>query len=247
MLRTKSKRLLSTRNNYTGKAINNLDNTSIKQLLIDNDSIYLEYDNKYIQRRFHGNDYLSQIKQKNKLKVTQDNKNKNNDSLLTPRSLEKVINDKEKHETFIQERFDKFSNIHNGEKPLLILDIDNTMLYARFFSDEMRINDIVTYFDNKYVVKNNAKVIEIQKTLNLEIIDGTLIDKIGKESVEISLSIHDNDTLQVLNYYLKNTIYSKHFCIQIKYIIDQLHRNAKKVKHIIINQMIMIKPFNVKY
>ena len=87
--------------------------------------------------------------------------------------------------------------MHNGEKPLLILDVDNTMLFARFFSDEMRINDIVTYFGEQNVDKNNAKIVKLQMTLHLEIMNGALIDKLGAEHLEISQWVKDNETLQV--------------------------------------------------
>lgn len=148
-----------------------------------------------MQRRFHGNDYVSQAKERNKLATIEDNKTKNNPS--SPQSLEKVITEQQHKEVLFQERFDKFSKIHTGEKPLLILDIDNTMLYARFFSDEMRINDIVTYFGDESVAKNNAKVLKLQKTMNLEIINGALIDKLGTEHIEISLWIDNNHDLEV--------------------------------------------------
>ena len=46
------------------------------------------------------------------------------------------------------------------------------------------------------------QVLKLQKTLDLEIINGALIDKLGKENTEISLWIDNNDTLQVIYLYL---------------------------------------------
>eukprot|EP01084_Bolivina_argentea_P310952 538179_1 len=163
MKKNKSKFLLSTRNDFTGKAINTLDNISIKELF-NGKSSYIHWENKYLQRRFYGDDGKSP----------------------TSRDTNDIL---------VQQRFEKFCTTHNGNKPLLILDVDNTMLYVRFFSDEMRINDTVTYFGDSHF-RNNGKVLKLQKTLHLEIINGQLIDKLGQEHVEICIWIDDNDTLE---------------------------------------------------
>eukprot|EP01083_Nonionella_stella_P174067 602352_1 len=83
-----------------------------------------------------------------------------------------------------QKRFESFANKHNGDKPLLILDVDNTLLYVRFFSEELRINDICTYFSSPSVQKNNSKVIKIRLTLSLSIQNNTIIDRIHKERMD---------------------------------------------------------------
>ena len=87
----------------------------------------------------------------------------------------------EEHDLELQKRFKTLSELHNGDKPILILDVDNTMVYVRFFSEEMQVNDIVTYFGAESVSKNNGKVVEVRLTLSLDISHNTLIDKVGSE------------------------------------------------------------------
>eukprot|EP01083_Nonionella_stella_P269176 910479_1 len=88
------------------------------------------------------------------------------------------------NEMVLQKRFESFTKKHNGDKPLLILDVDNTILYVRFFSEELRINDICTYFSSPSVQKNNSKVIKIRLTLSLSIQNNTIIDRIHKERMD---------------------------------------------------------------
>merc|ERR1712228_607207 len=82
--------------------------------------------------------------------------------------IDSLLKEAEAHDIELQERFERFCSIHNGKKPVLVLDVDNTMVYVRFFSEEMQIGDIVTYFSSESVQKNNGKVTEIRLTLNLE-------------------------------------------------------------------------------
>ena len=53
-----------------------------------------------------------------------------------------------------QQRFNEFALRHTGEKPLLILDVDNTLLFVRFFSDEIRCGDTLTYFVSDDIERN---------------------------------------------------------------------------------------------
>ena len=99
--------------------------------------------------------------------------------------------------TTSQDRFDEFVETHNGDKPLLILDVDNTLLYARFFSEEMKIGDIVTYFGDEFVSRDNSKVLKLQLKLHININDCALIDRLGTERTEIPIWIENNDEFQV--------------------------------------------------
>eukprot|EP01083_Nonionella_stella_P010655 30298_1 len=158
----------STRNNYTGLAIRTLENEEIEELVSGNDSdfSYMKWQKRYLQRRYHANEYPSS-------------------------------SDKEEQEEAqrIQERFNRFvQNWDMNDKPLLILDVDNTLIHVRYFSDEMEIGDLVTYFQtNSINNQDNAKVIELKETLTLQITNNKLMDKFGCEQKEHTFWIQEND------------------------------------------------------
>ena len=152
--------------------------------ILGDDSVYMEFENRYLRRRFH-KDVLSP-----KLTVTTTDEH----DMMLPF---KHVSSSSLHDISAQQRFDQFTQKHNGKKPLLILDVDNTLLYSRFFSEEMRVNDVVTYFFTENVPRNNAMVVRIQKTLTLNMADTHLIDELGSEHLDISLWIDDNKTLCV--------------------------------------------------
>eukprot|EP01084_Bolivina_argentea_P127052 224775_1 len=106
------------------------------------------------------------------------------------------------NEMVLQKRFESFTKKHNGDKPLLILDVDNTILYVRFFSEELRINDICTYFSSPSVKKNNSKVIKIRLTLSLSIQNNTIIDLMDKERMDYFQWVSTNEEL--LSYHNKD-------------------------------------------
>ena len=112
-------------------------------------------------------------------------------------NFEELLKQEEEHDRFLQKRFERFAEVHNGDKPVLILDVDNTMVYARFFSEEMCIGDVVTYFSSESVHKNNGKVLEVRLTLRLEISDNVLIDKVGSERMDYEYWAKNNELLKV--------------------------------------------------
>merc|ERR1712032_16501 len=95
-------------------------------------------------------------------------KNGTNESLI---NLTQMLEEEEKHDIETKERFEHFITKHNGQssKQLLILDIDNTLIYVRFFSEECQIGDVCTYFHDGSPSKGNAKIIKLRLTLSLEI------------------------------------------------------------------------------
>lgn len=115
-------------------------------------------------------------------------------------NFEELLKQEEEHDRFLQKRFERFSEVHNGDKPVLILDVDNTMVYARFFSEEMCIGDVVTYFSSESVHKNNGKVLEVRLTLRLEVSDNVLIDKVGSERMDYEYWAKNNELLKVELY-----------------------------------------------
>ncbi len=65
------------------------------------------------------------------------------------------------------------------------------MLFVRFFSDEMRCGDTVTYFASDEVERNNATVVSMQFRLTLHVTDNSLLDELGAETLLHSISISD--------------------------------------------------------
>eukprot|EP01083_Nonionella_stella_P186367 681990_1 len=105
-------------------------------------------------------------------------------------------NAREPNDTASQRRFESLVRKHNGNKPLLILDVDHTLLYVRFFSEELQINDICTYFTSTSVQKNNSTVIKIRLTLSLIIQNNTIIDIMDKERMDHVIYISTNEELR---------------------------------------------------
>eukprot|EP01084_Bolivina_argentea_P072211 131163_1 len=166
---------LNARNNYTGVAIQTLNNEELEKLLYgDNNgnNSYLDWEKKYLQRRFHKSEYLSKLKSKFKERALAENHREV--------SFQQLVTEQELNENKVQSRFDKFIKIwnYNGNKnkPLLILDVDNTLIYVRYFSSEMEIGDLVTFFKtNSKINQNNAKVIQLKQTLTLQITNNQFI------------------------------------------------------------------------
>ena len=88
--------------------------------------------------------------------------------------------------------FEPDNIIHNTDKPLLILDIDNTILFVRFFADEISVDDDIHYFD-KPIDSNNSNeddiacegiVTAIWYNLRLEFRDDDIIDELGTDIIE---------------------------------------------------------------
>eukprot|EP01084_Bolivina_argentea_P072212 131164_1 len=142
---------LTTRNNYTGPAIKTLQNKQIEELLCDKygDYSYINWEKKYLQRRFHQSENET-----------------------------KSISEKHENETqtIFKSLMNKWNTKPNINKPLLILDVDNTLIYVRYFSSEMEIGDLVTFFKtNSKINQNNAKVIQLKQTLTLQITNNQFI------------------------------------------------------------------------
>lgn len=153
--------------------------------LLHDQSFYLSQDERYLERRFHEDEYLTKLKVRNQQLSNE------------IAASETYLDDQEGHDIMAQNRFDRFLGTHTGDKPLLILDVDNTMLFSRFFSDEMRIGDVVTYFEDEFVSRDNAKVLKLQLKLHVNITDSALIDALGTEHSEIPIWIDNNDEFKV--------------------------------------------------
>ena len=155
---------------------------------------YSNFEEKYLQSRFHGNTSILPSTQhpisSSKLSSTSNDEMKQESSHIGHESMPIAK----------QRRLGDFVRVHNGAKPLLILDVDNTLLFARYFSEEMRINDRVTYFKNEEVTKPNATVTKLHITLTLSVIDERLMSAInikGAESTEHPVWVSNNKSLKV--------------------------------------------------
>ena len=148
------------------------------------------YEERYLQRRFHSEQYLHelQLKQRNQL------------IRFGHSNIDEILNKQIQLNIEYEQRFQRFVTKHNGDKPLLILDVDNTMIAARFFSDEMRIGDTLTYFCSEAVPRDNATVIQLQQTLTLTIINSEIIDALGVETIKHAIWIDDNSQLKRYKY-----------------------------------------------
>ena len=93
----------------------------------------------FLRSGFHPEEYIKQLQQ-HRREIFEKQQEQSPDAVL---NFEELLKQEEEHDRFLQERFQRFSQLHNGEKPVLILDVDNTMVYARFFSEEMSIGDVV--------------------------------------------------------------------------------------------------------
>ena len=112
------------------------------------------------------------------------------------KNVEQILNEQQQRDIELQNRFERFTKNHNGVKPLLVMDVDNTMICARFFCDEMRVGDIVTYFSSIAVPRENAKVVQLQQTLTLIIMNNELIDVLGTEMIKHNIWITENAELK---------------------------------------------------
>eukprot|EP01084_Bolivina_argentea_P085841 155158_1 len=171
--------------NYTGKGIHYLDNNTLQQLY-DGDFAYIKSELKYLQRRFHSEEYLDELKTKKQYQLIK----------FSHANMEQMLQEDTALNLEKEKRFKRFTEIHNGKKPLLVLDVDNTMIFARFFCDEMRIGDILTYFSSNAVPRNNAKVLQLQQTLTLTITNNEIIDVLGAETIKHFEWINDNNELK---------------------------------------------------
>eukprot|EP01084_Bolivina_argentea_P310948 538173_1 len=118
----KSSSKLSTRNSFTGRAMERITKDKLKQLLTGNLN-YLSCEEKYIQRRFYPNKYLQNIrKQRRDIFKKEKQKHKNSNNHLT--HLKQILQQEEQNDLKLQKRFQSFITKHNGNKPLLILDVD---------------------------------------------------------------------------------------------------------------------------
>ena len=165
----------------------------------DGSFCYNNFEEQYLQRRFHG-----------KLSNHPSNASSTLPSICSStvslshsrrrqlHEMKEELPPNDEHDAMSkQKRFENFVRVHNGDKPLLILDVDNTLLYARFFSEEMKIDDVVTYFKDGNETEPNAKVIKLQVALTLSVIDERLVSKLGSESTEVSVWLQNNNTLRV--------------------------------------------------
>eukprot|EP01084_Bolivina_argentea_P084227 152377_1 len=110
--------------------------------------------------------------------------------------LEREFHSKKEANNLAQKRFTQFAEHMSDDKPLLVLDIDNTLIYVRYFSDEMEIGDMVTFFegDNCSINNsNNARVIGLEETVILQLTNSELIDIYNSEIIEYSLWIYDSN------------------------------------------------------
>ena len=96
----------------------------------------------------------------------------------------KTLEKEAKEDAIGEKKFHNLASKHDGTKPLLILDVDNTMLFVRFFSDEMKVGDTLTYFENDEVERNNARVTEIRLTMTLEVDNDELLEQLGSEVIQ---------------------------------------------------------------
>ena len=86
----------------------------------------------------------------------------------------------------------------SSDRPLLVLDVDNTMISVRYFSDEMEIGDLVTYFedDPQRNYEHNAKVIALRLALTLQITSNEMVDQHGSERIVHRLWVHSESEKQ---------------------------------------------------
>eukprot|EP01084_Bolivina_argentea_P224525 379642_1 len=139
--RNKMKSRLTTRNSFTGRAMERMTKEKLFELF-NGDLNYLSWQQTYIQRRFHPEQYLSirtKERRENFEKESKKHIKNENGNLI---NLTSMLEEEAKYDIAIQERFKEFTLKHNGNKPLLILDVDNTLIYVRFFAEELRINDL---------------------------------------------------------------------------------------------------------
>ena len=99
-------------------------------------------------------------------------------------------------DSYRQHRFQQFSKVHNGKKPLLVLDVDNTLIFVRYMCEEMRIGDICTYFYRKAVPRDNAMVLQLQVTLTLAVTDRAAMDALNIRMLEQSVWTDSNEQLE---------------------------------------------------
>eukprot|EP01084_Bolivina_argentea_P252080 423032_1 len=196
----KLKSKLTTRNQFTGKAMDRMTKDNLRELF-QGDLNYMSWEKTYLQRRFHPDEYLKQLREHRREIFEKQRTNSPNSEI----DYEKLLLEEEQHDIELQKRFKTFSELHNGDKAILILDVDNTMVYVRFFSEEMQIGDIVTYFASESVTKNNGKIGEVRLTLSLDISNNTLIDKLGSERMICNYWATTNELLK--KYKKKNGVF----------------------------------------
>ena len=180
---------LSTKNGYTGRSFDKLSNSQIQELF-SGDFSYIEFEKSFIQKKFHSTTFLKSIQKARENFIKQESSLNDNAKIY--------LKNEENEDLRLQNRFNNFINIHNGNKICLILDVDNTMLFVRFFSDEININDNVTYYINDDITDSNAIVTEIRVTLELEINDNILMDTIGDECLKYDFWCNDAQHVRML-------------------------------------------------
>ena len=153
----KMKSRLTTRNQFTGRAMERMTKEKLEQLF-NGDLNYMSWEQKYLERRFDGDKYLEKIR-KERRETFEKEKERHIDSLHLI-NLTEMLEEEEKNDIELQNRFKSFVSKHNGNKPVLALDVDNTLIYVRFFSEEMKIDDVCTYFGVDQVEKNNSKILK---------------------------------------------------------------------------------------
>ena len=73
--------------------------------------------------------------------------------------------------------------IASSTKPLIVLDIDNTILFVRYFGDEICVDDAITYYHNG-IEETSGIVTSVWYRLSLKLSDDDLIDEFGTDLIE---------------------------------------------------------------
>ena len=89
--------------------------------LIEGDMRYLSWEQRYLQRRFHPEDYLSQIREERRKKFEKEKAKHIEASDEDAVNLDGILQKEEEHDIELQDRFETFVLEHNGQRPLLAL------------------------------------------------------------------------------------------------------------------------------
>ncbi len=105
---------------------------------------------------------------------------------LSDQGLKKLLDPTTGYSSFVKEWASNIENNNSNSnsntrisvKPTVVLDIDHTILFVRFFADEIALKDNVT-FDEKPAI-----VITLYYSLTLHLLDNHAIDFYGNDTIE---------------------------------------------------------------
>lgn len=91
------------------------------QQLFDGDMSYHTWENRYLQRRFHPREYLSQIRSERRREFEKEKAKHVDADDEDVVNLNAILKKEEQHDIELQNRFERFVFDHDGQKPLLAL------------------------------------------------------------------------------------------------------------------------------